>query len=192
MKEILLILTILLIAGCAQEPLFDMETFEDFKEPRTAAESGDVLNGMTWAEVAETEEFSEGLYYNLFHTLFYFSYHEDKSYCIEKLETPECVFLNAIYNNDEELCLEFPEQRTVEQFSPPSSGGVPASYHNVTYYYRDACKAYAAMYKEYTTSTNQLEFCNQFSVEFGEKACKIFTCNSYYEQEPDECIEYMY
>ncbi len=152
------------------------EGFEDFDDPKTTLSS------------SEMEEIGEGTYYNLFHSLYFFSYHEDNSECIQNTETDQCMFVYAILNLDEKLCDEFPEEMVVETYSPPSSGGSPGYYHDVTYYYKGPCKSYVSMFDEYVSS-DQIYFCEAFEEEYIKSICLRFTCHSY-NPDLERCDDY--
>lgn len=156
-------------------------TFKDFQVPLGEQNKTTLENNI------KIGRYDDRAYYDLFNDL-YFKFHVKDGAkiweCINNQETGECIFYNAILNNNEKLCNKLPDVRDVA-----SPGKYGTSYSK--YYYRLSCILDTRMLEKYNSELDKITFCKNFGEKYIQDQCLIYTCESYYwnTEKPKECTK---
>lgn len=192
---IIIFLVIVIIGGIVyinkdNQSIFNLETknsviktpnFTDFYTHMVQSDKSVLENNINLGH------YDDRAYYEMFNDL-YFKFHEKDSTeiwkCINNKETSECLFYNAVLNNNEELCSQLP---IVKNVSYPGKYG-DSHFDN---YYRSSCLLNVRMLYSYYSQSDKISFCKNFSEKYIQNECLIYTCESYYwdKSKPSECTQ---
>jgi len=134
-----------------------------------------------------TGEYRNRAYYDLFNSL-YFKFHQNDNTelikCLNNKETSQCAFYNAVLNNNEEICNEFPSE---ESFASPGKYGTTY----LKFYYRSSCILNTRMLEKFNSESDKISFCRTFKEQYIVNMCLIYTCESYYwnKEKPEICTD---